>query len=426
MCVVKKTLMLTMIAFCLPNAQAQLQLFLVDSSFTTKDYGEVGASFTRRNGKQKLTENAGGDLLNGSIDYYCSNCKINSDGRFTFDRSKVYNNGSEIVIHAFKNGDKYTDTLRLHVPRPIAVSALKNKTNVTPSESIPFAFQFLFDNGESVSTNTHAHLLKTVRFRDLPPEFGVEKGQLFFSATKYYDSCQLSYYIDGLPHVGGRITVYPQYNYTRTIEGKGNRGQKGNRGSSGYSGSGSTPNGQNGQSGGNGGRGNDADDMTIKLKTLPSGIVKVEVERARLVREEYYLDFEAGARLNIDLSGGDGGEGGEGGDGGSGNNATERYAAGYGGNGGEGGYGGNGGRGGYLTVYADSTAYKFIDRLTLFNRGGRGGYGGRGGSGGKGGSDNNARLIDILITGRRGNGGGSGGQGNDGQNGYPMTVHIKS
>lgn len=407
------------------NIKAQLKIFVIDSSYQTKDYGQIAATFTKKNGKQKTSESAGGTMLNGAIDYYCSNCKINEDGSFTFKRTELYASGSDIVIWAFKNGDKYTDTLRLHVPRSIAVSAIKRKVEVLPNTPIDLDFQFLFDNGETVNTMSHPNLLKTIGYRQFTADFGVEKGRLYFSGSNYYDSCLIDYYVEGLPHVGGQIIVYPKYVYTRNIDGTGSKGYKGSRGSSGNSGKGSTPNGQNGQGGGNGQRGNDGQDLIMKLTTLPSGIVKVAIENRRMLTEVYFIDFKSGGQLVVDLSGGEGGDGGDGGDGGSGNNATERYSAGYGGNGGDGGYGGHGGRGGNLTIYADSIAYQFIDNVILINRGGRGGNGGKGGSGGKGGTDSNAKLIDILLTGRRGNGGGSGGPGNDGQNGYPMTVHIQ-
>lgn len=425
MCVVKRFFLMGLIGLSSFDINAQLKIFVIDSSYQTKDYGQIAASFTKKNGKQKVSESAGGTMLNGSIDYYCSNCKINEDGSFTFKRTELYASGSDLVIWAFKNGDKYTDTLRLHVPRTIAVSAIKRKHDVFPNRPVELDFQLLFDNGESVSTITHPHLLKTISYREFPADFGVEKGHLYFSGNNYYDSCLVDYYLEGLPHVGGQIIVYPKYVYTKNIEGIGAKGYKGNKGSSGNSGRGSTPNGQNGQGGGNGLRGNDGQDLTIKLTTLPSGIVKVEVENRRLLSEVYFIDFNSGGHLVVDLSGGQGGDGGDGGDGGRGNDATDRYSAGYGGNGGEGGYGGHGGRGGNLTIYTDSAAYQFIDNINLINRGGRGGNGGKGGSGGKGGTDNNARLIDILITGRRGNGGSSGGPGNDGQNGYPMSVYIK-
>ncbi|MFM6983105.1 MAG: collagen-like protein [Chitinophagaceae bacterium] len=398
---------------------------IVDSSFQTKDYGQVGASFTKRNGEKKLTESAGGTMSDGAIDYYCSNCKIATDGTFTFNRTELYTSGSDIVIWAFKNGDKYTDTLRLHVPRTIAVSALKRQVKVAPSKAMSLDYQFLFDNGQSVSSVSHPHLLKTINYRYFPADFGVEKGLLFFSGTNYYDSILIDYFVEGLPHVGGQITVWPQYVYTVNFNGAGNKGHKGDRGNSGNSGRGSTQNGQNGQGGGNGYRGNDGQDVVMKLQTLPSGIIKVEIESGRLLTEVYYIDFKSGGNIVVDLSGGEGGEGGDGGDGGSGNNATDRYSAGYGGNGGDGGYGGHGGRGGNLRVYTDSSAYQYIDRIVLFNKGGRGGNGGSGGNGGKGGTDSNARLLDILITGRRGNRGSSGSPGQDGQNGYPMTVQIK-
>ncbi len=425
MCVVKKNLLLWLLAVGVFECQAQLQLFVIDSSFQTYDYGQVAATFTKKNGKQKTTASAGGTMLDGAIDYYCSNCKINQEGRFSFDRSAVYASGKDILIWAFKNGDKYTDTLRIHVPRTIAVSAIQRYVEVAPSEPIELDFQVLFDNGESVNTRSHKHLLKTIRYRDFPADFGVEKGYLYFSGSNYYDSCLIDYYVDGLPHVGGQIIVYPQYIYTRNIDGSGRRGTKGNKGNSGYSGRGSTPNGQNGQGGGNGYAGVDGMDMVLKLQTLPSGVVKVETDNHGLVKDVSYIDFSKGGKLVVNLSGGNGGEGGDGGDGGSGNNATDRYAAGYGGNGGDGGYGGHGGRGGSLTIYTDSAAYRYIDQITLINKGGRGGRGGEGGRGGSGGSDNNARLLDILITGRRGNKGSSGSPGNDGQNGYPMTIYVR-
>lgn len=425
MCVVKRFFMMGLIGLSSLDIKAQLQIFVIDSSYQTKDYGQVGASYTKRNGEKKLTESAGGTMSDGAIDYYCSNCKIATDGTFTFNRTEVYASGSDIVIWAFKNGDKYTDTLRIHVPRTIAVSALKRNVEVAPAQGLLLNYQILFDNGQSVNTLSHPHLLKTINYRYFPADFGVEKGKLFFSGTNYYDSILIDYFVEGLPHVGGQITVYPRYVYTLNIERTGGKGYKGDRGSSGNSGRGSTPNGQNGQGGGNGRRGNDGQDVVLRLHTLPSGIVKAEIESGRLVSEVYYIDFKDGGSMVFDLSGGEGGDGGDGGDGGSGNSATERYSAGYGGNGGDGGYGGHGGRGGNLTVYTDSMSYQYIDNVVLINRGGRGGNGGVGGSGGKGGSDNNAKLIDILITGRRGNRGNSGSPGNDGQNGYPMTVHIK-
>lgn len=425
MCVFKKMWLFGMLAAGVFECQAQLQLLLVDSSFQTKDDGQVGAIFTKKNGKQKISESAGGSMLNGAIDYYCSNCKISSDGRFSFDRNALYASGSDIVIWAFKNGGKYTDTLRLHVPRIIAVSAVRKKLKVNPSHPLNLDFQILFDNGESVSSSTHPHLLKTISYRNFPADFGIENGRLYFSGTNYYDSCLIDYFVEGLPHVGGQITAYPSYVYTMHINRLGNKGSKGSQGSSGYSGRGSSPNGQSGQSGGNGLSGDDGQDLTMKLQTLESGIVKVEIDSRGLTSEVYYIDLQSGGKLIVDISGGQGGDGGEGGKGGAGNNATERYAAGYGGNGGDGGYGGHGGRGGNLSVYTDSAASRYIDQITLINKGGRGGNGGDGGSGGSGGSDNNARLLDILITGRRGNRGRTGSPGNDGQNGFPMSVYIR-
>lgn len=425
MCVRQKILLLCCWAVGVFECQAQLQLFVVDSSFQTRDYGQVAATFTKKNGKQKTSESAGGTMLNGAIDYYCSNCKISSDGSFTFNRKELYASGADILIWAFKNGGKYTDTLRLHVPRTIAVSAVKRQVKISPNRALDLEYQFLFDNGEYVSSITHPHLLKTISYRDFPADFGVENGRLFFAASNYYDSCIIGYFVEGLPHIGGQFIVYPQYVYTRTISRVGGKGGKGSNGSLGYSGRGSTPNGQNGQSGGNGYRGHDGSDLVLRMQTFASGIVKVEIDSRSLTNEVYYIDLQSGGNLVVDISGGDGGDGGDGGKGGGGNNATDRHAAGYGGNGGDGGYGGHGGRGGNLTVYTDSAAYRYIDQITLINKGGRGGNGGVGGSGGSGGSDNNARLLDILVTGRRGNRGSSGSPGNDGQSGFPMTVYVR-
>lgn len=158
-------------------------------------------------------------------------------------------------------------------------------------------------------------------------------------------------------------------------------------------------------------------------------------------------DMDAGAAIDIDVSGrpgfagsqgGDGGQGGRGANGGQGGSGGKRSIChkagdggnggnggqgGRGGNGGRGGDGGNGGRGGNIYVFVNAEGSFDAGAIKVNNYGGNagtggaggrrgaGGQGGQGGSGGHGGDE--FRRANNSVTSSRG------ATGTDGKRGRP-------
>lgn len=407
-------------------SQAQLNIYPLDSGYVFKDQIKIGASFQKRNGRVKLSENEGGTMAMQSLHLKCSYCTQYTNGSFLFDRSAIYANDVNPMVYASKRRGRYTDSFQLRIPRPVMLKAHHQYAKVRKFAPFQLGFDMVFDNGEETSTETHSSLLGLVKLRDLPPGFIYQEGFIAHDGHHYHEAVALVCQIPGIQELADTLHLIPDYAYHLHLDGSGRHGESGRTGSRGSSGTsgGRNVNGFQGGTGNAGERGGNGRDMEINLQSFKPGIVKVTIMGNWSQGGVYYMDFSSGAVLNINLCGGNGGAGGDGGHGGAGANATESASAGYGGMGGDGGSGGPGGRGGRLTIYTDSSSLPYLSAIHLKNDGGYGGTGGAGGTGGRGGTDAKPSLLNLLFTGRSGSSGGQGPYGADGPSGPAPHIVI--
>lgn len=414
-------------SLCL-RADNRLRMFIIDSSYLYGNKGNIGIEFTKKKGRKRLTYNAGGNMSFDYFDFKCLNCSINLYGEFQFDREKLFKLGKDPVIMVSKRNGQFNDTLRIHIPRPVAVAQINVFNTLQAYKDYQLKLLFTYDDGRVASTLEYPSLMNEIELSQLPPGVQFTEGRFSMNAHILYDSFDVYYRVKSMPTVRNRLHFTTSYVYDLYINGKGQDGFSGSRGSSGSNGSsykGSNVNGNSGGPGSHGSSGGDGVQMKLYLKTVRQGLILVRVESERHNGLIYYLDIEGGGKIDVNLDGGNGGAGGSGGSGGYGADGTESSSPGYGGNGGSGGNGGFGGRGGNLTIYTDSAALKFANTIAFSNLGGRGGNAGSGGSGGVGGSNYKGSLLSSLFTGRRGNSGPSGQEGMSGQNGYPPRIVLE-
>ncbi len=404
------------------SLKAQLTIFPLDSNYLYSSKGELGATFKKKK-KLRTSDNMGGGLMISYIEFIGVNCAVNFEGKFTYDREDLYSKKIDPYIIAKKNDGKYVDTLFLHIPRPIHIALEDSYRTIKVSEKYPLNFIVTFDNQQKVSTKKYPNLLHLIGFDSLPEGLNIEDAIMTFNSRKVIKSFEMEFFIRYQSDIKTELSSNVKYNQVIQLLDNGPNGVDGRDGRSGSSGCERTPNGGNGDNGSSGSYGGDAADMELYLTNMDSTITRLIVKSDFYQSDTFFLEFESGSEVDIQLKGGRGGNGGSGGYGGSGYDSSIPNEIGHGGNGGNGGHGGNGGDGGHLTIYTDAMSQKYISKIHLNNEGGLGGKGGSAGSSGSKGY-NKSRDSSSRSNASSGDSGDSGFNGFSGKKGRSIKVVV--
>lgn len=416
-----KKLLLLFLFFEAISLKAQLTIFPLDSTYLYKDGGELGATFKKKK-RLRTSDNLGGGLMLSYIEFIGVNCSVNYEGKFKIDRENLYARNLDPYIIAIKNEGKIVDTLFLHIPRPIHIALEDSFKSLKIGEHYPLHFIITFDNQQKVSTKKYPNLLHLIGYDSLPEGVKIEDALLTFNGKKVIRDIYLNFFIRYHSELNTVLSSKINYSQIIKLQDNGPNGVDGRSGSYGSNGCAKTPNGGNGDNGSSASHGGNASDMEIHLASIDSIITRLIVKSDFYQNDTFFLEFESGSEVDIQLIGGKGGNGGSGGSGGSGNDSSIPNEIGHGGNGGNGGNAGNGGNGGNLTIYTDAKSQKYISKIHLNNEGGPAGRGGSGGNYGSKGDNKSKDSSSSHSNSKYGDSGDSGYNGFSGKKGGSLKI----
>lgn len=381
-----------------------------------------------------IDKNSGRTVKTRGIDghYPWSKLKIAlSEGYFNngyvyFNRSKLKSN--TIFVHVSSElNSRAADTFSVKIPAVTNIKLSTAQNYLWAGKAPQIKCTFTFSSGRKFESDSYPHLLQMLSANNGAICITIDGFAWSADYNKnFYPQANFKTALTTDTSIADSIYKDISYVEQYCLNVNGISGYSGRDGRNGSSGSASgNINGENGTSGEDGQRGEDGKDVDVRISSITFGndtIWKVQIS-SHNGEFTKWLNMTQKSRLSILSKGGNGGNGGKGGDGGNGADATGKINAGYGGHGGNGGNAGDGGNGGNIKISIDKQSYKFADRLSHDNRSGIAGITGNNGRRGTGGVKQNAKLANILYTGRGGTSGSDGANGHDGKSGkYKIEV----